>query len=221
MYNYQLLNNHYIVDIDGKRFLIDTGSESFWISGPMDYVTIDGAEYPLKPNQLDSEAEAKTFDLVGVPLDGFIGLDIIIRTSLTIYKDGRLEFRPTSVEDGLKVPLVGYGMLQVNASSNGIKGKMVIDTGAKYGYGIKELFLGETPYARKVHDFNPKLRDMYSDMHHQVVNVSGKSAIVDMGYNKGTEHFPLYGDIIMIANVTNLFEEVCVIDIPNRLLILK
>lgn len=223
MYKYELLNNHYIVHIDGKKYLIDTGSYSFWITTPMSHIVIDDKAYRLDPNPLSATAMRKTFDLVGTEIDGFIGLDIIVRTSLTIYKDGNIDFKANELPNGKRVPLVGDGLLQVKASSGCISGLMIIDTGAMYGYGIKEIFDNETPYALGVHDFNPnpKIWDIYTDMYHQEVFVNGKLVTLNMGYNQKVYGFPLNEKVIMVGNVTTLFDEVCVIDIPNRQLILK
>lgn len=223
MYKYELLNNHYIVHIDGRKYLIDTGSHSFWITTPMSHITIDDKSYPLQPCPLSPTAKEKTFNLVGTEVDGFIGLDIISRTSLTIYKNGDIDFKAYELPIGKKVPLVGNSLLTVKASSGCISGLMVIDTGAMYGYGIKEIFHGETPFATGIHDFNPNPRiwDMYSDMYHQDVFVNGKLINLDMGYNPKTYGYPLGGNIIMVGNLTTFFDEVCVIDMINRQLILK
>lgn len=221
MYKYELLNNHYVVNIDGKKFLIDTGSNSFWITSPMNYVSIDGVKYPLFPNRLDPEAQEKTFRLVGTTIDGFIGADIIGKTSLTIYKDGNIDFKATNVKGATRVPFAyGPGLL-INVSSNGVSGKMFIDTGAMYGYGIKELFRGEMPYARNEYDFNPYLRDMHSDIYNQNIVVGGQTKTIKMGFNQRTYGYPLGGDIIMIANISALYDEVCVLDMNRGELVFK
>ena len=223
MYKYELLNNHYVVNIDGKKFLIDTGSYSFRITSPMSYVTIDGVKYRLAPNMLDPEAQEKTFKLVGATIDGFIGMDIISRTSLTIYKDGNIDFKANNVEGATRVPFVRGPGLLINVSSNGVNGKMFVDTGAMYGYGVAELFRGENPYARNQYDFNPspRLRDMYSNVYNQDIVVGGKTKTIKMGFNQGTYGYPLGGDIIMIANISTFYDEVCVLDMNRGELVFK
>ena len=221
MYKYELLNNHYVVNIDGKKFLIDTGSNSFWVTSPMNYVSIDGVKYPLFPNRLDPEAQEKTFRLVGTTIDGFIGLDIISKTSLTIYADGNIDFKATNVAGATRVPFVTGPGLFINVSSNGVNGKMFIDTGAKYGYGIRELFYSETPYVRNEYDFNPHLRDMHSDIYNQKIIVGGQAKNIEVGFNQRTYGYPLGGDIVMIANISTFYDEVCVIDINKGELVFK
>lgn len=221
MYRYELVNNHYIVDIEGKKFLIDTGGHSIWFKKPVE-LTIGGRKYPISKCDWEKSDIDKTLALVGVDLDGFIGLDVIMRTSLTIYKNGDIDFKPHDVDGGVRVPLnTTYGLLSFDAVSNGISGQYVIDTGAMYGYGLKELFAKETPFLREAYDFNPKLKEMYSDIYHHDVEIMGHHKIVDMGYNKDTMGYPLGYSLIMIGNVTTFFDEVCVIDINKRLFILK
>ena len=103
MYYYKLINNHYIVDIDGQHFLIDTGCQfSFWVSTPMNEITINGDKYPLqnKPTNFDVN---ESNNLVGVQADGFIGMDIISKTSLTIF-GGCIDFGelPEFILEGLR-----------------------------------------------------------------------------------------------------------------------
>ena len=222
LYNYELLNNHYIVEVDGHKYLIDTGLPfSFSIIGPMK-IDIDGTTYQLSPNQFNSITISEIYKLVGEDFDGFIGYDIIRRNGLTIYKNGTLEFASRNIEDGTRVPLETIPCLLIDVCASGIQGKAFIDTGAMLGYGAKELFNGLTSYATHVHDYNFVLKHMYSDMYHINVEIGGITKIVDAGYNRGTEGYPLgQGDIILICSVSSLYDEVCVFDIRNRQLILK
>ena len=66
MYSYELVNNHYVVEIDDQKFLIDTGSPfSFWVSHPIKEITIDGNKYPLQNRPLNFEVD-ETNNLAGV-----------------------------------------------------------------------------------------------------------------------------------------------------------
>ena len=58
MYEYQLMNNHYIVTIGENKFLIDTGAPSFRINDEVREVVIDGHSHSLRPKlpQMDDEA---------------------------------------------------------------------------------------------------------------------------------------------------------------------
>ena len=56
MYKYELKNNHYIVNVNNDKFLIDTGCPfSFWISNPIKEILINNRIYPLRdmPSDFD------------------------------------------------------------------------------------------------------------------------------------------------------------------------
>ena len=225
-YRYELLNNHYVADIDGKKFLIDTGNTySFQVDAIPGNIVIDGYPHQLTPEtRLDTEEKKrKTYDLIGCPyLDGFIGIDIIKKTGLTIYKDGWLEFAIRDVLGSIRTELSQYrGYFLVKAQSNGVSGSMLVDLGATVGYGIREAFCGETPYCLDKYDYNPELGEMHSKMYHQDVTIAGITRTMDMGYNKDVMGRPLCPQVPFVGSVTNFFDEVCVFDTRNWLLILK
>ena len=150
MYSYKLINNHYIVNIDGYNFLIDTGSPfSFWISSLNKELTINEKKYYLhnRPSNFDVQS---TFNLVGVQLDGFIGMDIISNTGLTIHKDEMMEFKIQEIE-GKPIQMSTSWPLYVQIGSNLMSGKFIIDTGAKYGYGVTSLFYKKEPFVIDPH----------------------------------------------------------------------
>lgn len=223
MYEYQLMNNHYIVTIGENKFLIDTGAPSFRINDEVREVVIDGHSHSLRPKlpQMDDEAVRKTFELVGTEVDGFLGLDLIAQTSLTIYKDGRLDFKTHDVKDAQVVPLLPTMGLAIEITSSGIRGAMVLDTGAKYGYLDERLIRGLEPCARDVYDFNPIKREMKSDMYNIDFSIGGVNKTIVAGYNEETLGFPIGNGNIMIGNITTLFNEVCVIDARRNCLLIK
>ena len=221
-YSYELSNNHYIVDIDGKKYLIDTGlGWSFWTYKPIDSVKIDGKSFHLmsKPYNLDL---AKTEKLVGLKVDGFIGLDIIRETSLTVYKNNILVFEAMAIEDGKVIPLSFDDSISFKIKyDDNIMRKFVIDTGAKFGYGLGNLFAGKQPFAH-VDDYNPILGDLDSDIYHLTINVAGENKMIDICSNYKVEQIlTKHLHASMVGNITTLFNEACVIDIKNRKLVLR
>ncbi len=232
-YNYKLLNNHYVVTIDEKKYLIDTGNPySFSIDPSLTHVAIDGVVHPLSTkNRLDTPYKyRKTIELIGCnKLDGFIGTDIIEKTGLTIYKNGELEFAIREVEGGVKTKLYSRMILPtwdpyylIEASSNGVSGLMTIDLGATVGYAIESVFKGETPYTNDKYDYSPEGGEMYSRMYHQEVEIAGRVRTIDMGYH----YFPikqgaLTSETPFVGSVTSFFDEVCVFDTKSKQLILK
>ena len=71
MYHYEIINNHIVVNIDGQKYLIDTGSPiSFHINPSIRSLTIDGISYPLqaKPAMFNVPL---AFECIGNEIDGF------------------------------------------------------------------------------------------------------------------------------------------------------
>ena len=221
MYEYELINNHYVVHIDGLKYLIDTGSpNSFWVSNPMRKVTIDGKDYCLneKPANLNI---SKTYKTVGTNVDGFIGMDILSKTSLTIYKKGGLEFKALDI-DGNQVPMTTSWplMVEINRHSDMGASRMIIDTGAKYAYGVSELFANKAPYAH-VYDYNPSLGELDSDIYHLDITIGGKTKSIDICYNVIVARLLHRMGASIIGSITSLYDEVCVLDLKKGKLILK
>ena len=220
MYSYRLINNHYAVDINGKNYLIDTGIPfSFSFDPSVHEIEIDGRIYPLMQKPIGVEPN-KIFTLVGMKLDGFIGLDIISDTSLTIYKNGTLYFSSRN-EDGLKIKNLDsiYILFQVNI--DGEQGFYLLDTGAKYGYGVKRVFKNKTPFERNVYDYNPSLKELYSDMYHIDVSINRVTKTLDVGDNDLVGMTLNNMRVTIIGNVTTLFDEVVVFDMKNHIITLR
>lgn len=219
-FNYQILNNHIIINISNKQFLLDTGSPtSFWTYEPINKIQINKKDYHLTPKPVSVNLR-EVEKLVGIKVDGFIGLDIIRDTSLTIYKNGEIKFGVDSI-NGTSTKLFSNGYLSIQVGSNLIVGKMLLDTGAKYGYGIKSLFYNQKSFAR-VNDYNPQLGNLESDIYHLNIVIGGANKVIDVCDNDIVSFNYLKStNSILVANITSLFDEVCVIDISNGLFIFK
>lgn len=219
-FNYQILNNHIIINISNKQFLLDTGSPtSFWTYEPINKIQINKKDYRLTPKPVSVNLR-EVEKLVGIKVDGFIGLDIIGDTSLTIYKNGEIKFGVDDI-NGTSTKLFSNGYLSIQVGSNLIVGKMLLDTGAKYGYGIKSLFYNQKSFAR-VNDYNPQLGNLESDIYHLDVVIGGANKVIDVCDNDEVSfNYLKPTNSILVANITSLFDEVCVIDISNGLFIFK
>ncbi len=234
MYSYELVNNHYIVEIDGQKFLIDTGTpSSFWVSHPIKEITIDGNKYPLKNRPLNFGVN-QTNNLVGIIVDGFIGMDILSQTSLTIYsgrEEKNIDFGeiPESLIENMRndktrhlieAPMTTGWPLTVQIDSNLMTGKFVIDTGAKYGYGVSGLFHGQTSFDH-VNDYNPSLRHLDSDIYHLEIAIGGEKKIIDVCNNSiVASTLLIHMGALMIGSVSSLYNDVCSLDTKKGKLIL-
>ena len=220
MYHYSLVNNHYIVDIYNKKYLLDTGCpRSFSMSSHEDKLLINDRNYYLasKPYNVDLKG---TQAFVGCDVDGFIGIDIIKVTGLTIYKEGFIDFSVNEIA-GTEIDMVNYpGYFVIEAGSSIGKINYMIDTGAKYGYGVSKLFNGLTPYDN-VYDYSPTFGQLKSDIYHVDIQIGGFKTIVDVCDSKRIGDFFRQMGVSLIANITPLFKEVCVFDVYNNKLIIR
>lgn len=217
--NYKLINNHYIIEVEGKNYLLDTGSpDSFWTMEPIKEVVLDDQKCALK-NPPSFFNPYETNKLVGVKVDGFIGMDFVSKTGLTIYQNGEMKFSLDDIE-GRVMPMSKNWPLVTSIGSNMMNGQFVIDTGAMYGYGVSGLFYGKTPY-NHVYDYNPGLGHLDSDIYHLDVVIGGQRKVIDVCNNERVALTLKRMGAIMIASVSSLFEEACVLDTKKGRLILK
>lgn len=213
---YRLLNNHYVVEIDGYNFVIDTGSpRSYSFRNDLREVQILNNNLKLNPAGYNFDIK-KIHKLVGFPVDGLLGKDAFGETGLTFYKEneagGQVEFASHNIE-GASFPIVellnGYGIL-MQIDNNKL---YLVDTGARYGYGASHMFNGLTNFDN-VWDYNPMLGDLYSPIYHVDVEINHKKCHASACYNRSVT-FPV-PNFLMIGNITDFFERECCIDYKNR-----
>jgi len=221
MYDYELRNNHYIVKIDGKNFLIDIGwPASFGMEPSLREVNIDGVTYPLQ-RKMDIVNRAKIEKMVGTTIDGFIGEDIIQRTSLTIDKRNKKVSFSRSDEKGATIDyelLYGYVMV---VELDEPKGRCIVDTGAMVGYGTHDLFVGKH-YKEFVDDYNPRLGDMHSPLFDLDIVIGGVTKRVEICHNVDVEFDDLNASgSKIVVGIHELFNEVFVIDAQRRQIIFR
>ena len=162
-----------------------------------------------------------TRELVGMDVDGFIGMDINRQTSLTIYKDGRIEFKALP-EQGYELDMLAgsMGLIKLKVQSNDYVSTYLVDTGARYAYGVEGLFRGSKPFGH-VRDYNPRLGHFKSDIYHVDVNFGPIKKTLDIADSVAVRNDLAMTMSLIIGNITDLFDEVCVIDMQNRRIILR
>ena len=156
-----------------------------------------------------------------VIVDGFIGMDIIRQTSLTIYKDGRIEFRALP-EQGHRLEMLAdpCGLIKLKISCNDYVSAYLVDTGAKYAYGREYLFSGGKPFGH-IKDYNPRLGHFESDIYHIYVDFGPIQKTLDIGDSVEVRDDLKATMSLIVGNITDLFNEICVIDMQNRVVTLK
>ncbi|MBO4667671.1 MAG: hypothetical protein J5666_06085 [Bacilli bacterium] len=222
MYHYELVNNHYIVEINGRKYLLDTGCGGSLIRRG-EPIVINGKAYGQ--NRLPEQVASEMSKFIGVDIDGLIGSEVVLNNGLTIYKNGNLEFATLENGGDNIVPLINRGgRLSIEGTvSPTIKGQILIDTGAKYGYGdFRSAFTREN-MCEHIHDFNPNPRLGYFDSYAYAVKViiNNHEYNLKLGDSDKVNMYCLSYGYKAVINITDLFNEYCVFDINNHRLVLK
>lgn len=128
------LNSHPFVLIDGRNYLLDTGAPtSFFTVGP---ISLCGECYDRPASFVGVDAEKLT-DMIGVPVAGVIGTDILNQYDclLDIGAEQVTFSRDELACDGTSVDLDDImGVPIVDAELDGETRRMFFDTGAPLSY---------------------------------------------------------------------------------------
>ena len=217
MYKYKLLNNHYVVEIDNKHYILDTGYPySITFRSDLNMVKVNNHFFPLSAPGYRFDIK-KTHKLVGYPVDGLLGLDVFGESGFTIYKDneegGRIDFASHDI-DGIACPMVGMQIAPIiNVNNNKF---YLVDTGARYAYGSKSVFNGLTPFD-EVDDYNPTLGVLHSPIYHTEITIKNKRCPIDVCYNSNVTS--LIPNICIVGNITDLFDKECCVNYRDRKII--
>jgi len=144
MYNYKFENGHCIVEIEGYKWMIDSGAPSMSFNRNISSIEIDGRKFSLL---FVTNYEAIVNQVVGIVVDGIIGCDILSKTSFSLDVKGNFCFGMdlVSTENHIGVKI---GSIIPNVKNNVIIGKITIDcddaevlfdTGAHINYIKPEL----------------------------------------------------------------------------------
>jgi len=147
---------HVFVTMDERTLLLDTGAPgSFVASGR---VTLLGTTHNVATSFMGLDAHGLAA-LVGRPVDGLLGMDILGRVDMLLdaprglvtFSDEPIEMvsEPLPIDDVLGVPVV-------EARINGRPTRMFFDTGASIGY-LRNVAMYDGVPAGQVDDFYPGL----------------------------------------------------------------
>lgn len=204
-YNFIVSNNHILVNIDNSNYIIDTGSPfSFFYDKKI--ILINHKEY-VSNKQLANKQEVE--QLVGVTVDGFIGLDIILETGITInFLENTITF---SVKRGHLCYFLkksGYYYTSDCVINKKATNKTVIDSGACISY-VSEKYL----------DSNQETNEHYSDFNPSIGNISGNYYKVSI--DKATLGSGDYHHTIKVGKMPNALERMGIDAIISLLDIVK
>ena len=146
---------HLLITVDGRRYLLDTGSP--WSLG-CGAVHLAGREFALQATDLEGQSWGSVAELVGTPLDGLIGMDILVEFDLEIAMQA-LSFTvsPTLLNLSGGLPLQSLqGVPLLECEIAGRPANLVLDTGAPLSYVGDEYTVGASALG-EVADFHPRV----------------------------------------------------------------
>ena len=146
---------HLLIDVEGRRYLVDTGSP--WSIGGAP-VRLGGREFALQASDLMGNTSEALAEMVGTPFDGLIGTDILGQFDLEIsLAEGTLALSVAQLEMPGGSPLQSLqGVPLLECEVNGEPVRMLFDTGAPLSYLSEECVQGCTTLG-EVEDFHPLL----------------------------------------------------------------
>jgi len=166
---FDLVESLIIVSIDGRNYLIDSGSNiSFSITNDLDLVINDN-NYLLKPCLVSGMVKDALEHLIpGKVIDGVIGTDII-RNNLTVdYKNKELFFDLVDCKypnEEYYVPFeVRNGYLFIDYYFYDKKLNLIVDSGSKNWF-IKHKFLENSQICGSFEDYSPELGYMSGNLY--------------------------------------------------------
>ena len=144
---------HLLVEVEGRRYLVDTGSP--WSIGDQP-VRLAGREFAMQSNDLMGNTCESLAAMVGTPFDGLLGTDVLAEFDLEIsLRDGTLGFSGAQLDMAGGTPLesvTGVPLLECEVGGQPVK--MFFDTGAPLSYLSEECVQGCTAMGQQ-EDFHP------------------------------------------------------------------
>ena len=146
---------HLLIDVEGRRYLVDTGSPSSIGRAP---VRLAGREFAMQTGDLMGNTCESLVEMVGTPFDGLIGTDILGEFDLEIsLGEGTLTLSVALLEMAGGLPVESLqGVPIVECQINGQPVRMFFDTGAPLSYLSEACVQGCTALG-EVEDFHPLL----------------------------------------------------------------
>ena len=163
---FDYVNNHIIVKFDNHNLIVDTGSPwSFSLNSTIKNIVINNVSYPLpfRANLVDKESVEK---LVGTNVDGFLGMDILRLTNMTIcFVERKISFE--AIRGDVLCFLENSEMvctkdLTINDNGGFL---VIIDSGAKINYVSEEYVRHSEKQTDGFEDWNPSVGKLSGDLY--------------------------------------------------------
>lgn len=228
--NFNLINNHILITIEtnvgNKVCVFDTGSPLtlFFDDNVREY-SIDGKTYSACQSQMAAmltQFRPRIEKMIGVPIDGFIGTDIIMNSSIVInFPNEQLEISLDNIllENGVRMDNI-HGLPIFDISINGRVLRAAFDSGAMYSFVASHFVeeLGLVSLNNTIMDFNPMFGEFEISLFNGEIkigdtNLGTQTIAIGSGYD---ESLQMLGVDAFIGNDTLKNSEVCISFLEKR-----
>ena len=131
-FNMQLIDGNPVIEHNSKHYLVDTGNPSTLANEAI--TDFCGLDWPAKRSFMGASLDSIS-EMVGSPLDGMIGLDIMSKFAVTFdYGNGTITFS-SEVDDNLEYTPINtnFGVI-TEMQLDGHPHECIIDSGARLSY---------------------------------------------------------------------------------------
>lgn len=183
-------NNHVVVVINDKNYLVDLGSPVSFSYAPEREIEVEGRRFSLMSPMAPKEMVDR---LTGIDIQGLIGMDVMKGTNLTINREEGTVTFGIEKEDGapyikinskgiLGVPYVAAENVTVNGSETDA---VILDTGAWMPYVHPEHLREEDNTGIKFHDENPQAGDIAGTLYNVTIGAEAEVGSVEIRLQAG------------------------------------
>jgi hypothetical protein len=151
--NFEIVDGHFVLESDGKRLLLDTGSPTTY--GRQASFVLDGTRHDASTGREARQVLRHIDEHVGPGIDVLLGNDVLEQTPFTIeIAERRIVFG--TLGGGSETALEISGVPKIATMINGHEIRAIIDTGAPVSYVLAEKVAG-LPVHSRISDHNPSV----------------------------------------------------------------
>lgn len=169
---------HPILEIDGKRALIDTGAPITFGECPIEFL---GKKYDIQKDFFSITSE-KASELAGIKFDITLGNDILSKQNIRFrWKDGFVDFGDDVPEGEIVLNYEDFmGSIIFPFKIGSIETKVILDTGAFLSY-IYEDLVNVDEKVREEEDFHPLVGRYVTNVYKKQVKLNGIVFVHEFG----------------------------------------
>ena len=179
VYPLEVVSGHLIARIGRTRTFLDTGAPISIGRGPLQVL---GHDVALRPSGFGVTPKYLS-DQVGTRVDALLGTDVLALYPFDVdYAGATCTFhRAAPPMDGVRIPATDFLKTPiVEATVAGRPVRLIVDTGAQFGYLAASLVEGRRPLETRA-DFHPTLGDFTTEVHQVTIELGGLPVSLPFG----------------------------------------